>query len=66
MPGPRDTHSSVPLRGGARRGGGRPVEEVVRVLLVEGHAVFRKLFASAFDRQSGFEVVAEADSMAAN
>jgi DNA-binding NarL/FixJ family response regulator len=31
---------------------------LVRVLLLEDHAIFRELFASAFDREPGFEVVA--------
>ena len=36
----------------------------MRVLLVEDHAVFRELFASSFDRQPGFEVIAQAGSLA--
>ena len=36
----------------------------VRVLLVEDHAVFRELFASAFDREPGFEVVAQVGALA--
>ena len=43
---------------------GRVVRPVVRVLLVEDHAVFRELFASAFDREPDFEVVAQADTLA--
>lgn len=38
---------------------------VVRVLLVEDHAIFRELFASALKREPGFEVVAQAGSLAA-
>ncbi len=37
---------------------------VVRVLLVEDHAVFRQLFAFAFDREPGFEVVGQAGTLA--
>jgi two-component system nitrate/nitrite response regulator NarL len=37
---------------------------LVRVLLLEDHAIFRELFASAFDREPGFEVVAQADTLA--
>lgn len=37
----------------------------VRVLLVEDHAIFRELFASAFEREPGLEVVAQAGSLAA-
>jgi DNA-binding NarL/FixJ family response regulator len=40
------------------------VKKVVRVLLVEDHAIVRELFASAFDRQPDFEVVAQAGSLA--
>jgi two-component system, NarL family, response regulator DevR len=40
------------------------VTEVVRVLLVEDHAIVRKLFASVFDREPDFEVVAQAGSLA--
>ncbi len=36
----------------------------MRVLLVEDHAVFRELFASAFDLQPDFEVVAQAGTLA--
>lgn len=36
---------------------------VVRVLLVEDHAIFRELFASAFEHEEGFEVVAQAGSI---
>lgn len=36
----------------------------VRVLLVEDHAIFRELFASAFEREPGLEVVAQAGSLA--
>jgi DNA-binding NarL/FixJ family response regulator len=36
----------------------------VRVLLVEDHAIFRELFASTFDREPGFEVVAQAGALA--
>ena len=43
---------------------GRAVRPVVRVLLVEDHAVFRELFASAFDREPDFEVVAQAGTLA--
>ena len=42
-------------------GGGQPV---VRVLLVEDHAIFRQLFASAFDREEDFEVVGQAGTLA--
>lgn len=44
--------------------GGRAVTPVVRVLLVEDHAIFRELFASAFEREPGLEVVAQAGSLA--
>ena len=37
---------------------------LVRVLLLEDHAIFRELFASAFDREPGFEVVAQAGTLA--
>jgi CheY-like chemotaxis protein len=37
---------------------------VVRVLLLEDHAIFRELFASAFDQEPGFEVVAQAGTLA--
>jgi two-component system nitrate/nitrite response regulator NarL len=37
---------------------------VVRVLLVEDHAIFRELFASALERELGFEVVARASTLA--
>jgi DNA-binding NarL/FixJ family response regulator len=37
---------------------------VVRVLLGEDHAIFRELFASAFDHEPGFEVVAQAGTLA--
>jgi DNA-binding NarL/FixJ family response regulator len=40
------------------------VGEIVRVLLVEDHAIFRELFASVFHREPGFEVVAQAGSLA--
>lgn len=40
---------------------GRPA---VRVLLVEDHAIFRELFATAFEWEEGFEVVAQAGSLA--
>lgn len=43
---------------------GRAVRPAVRVLLVEDHAVFRELFASAFDGEPDFEVVAQAGSLA--
>ena len=36
----------------------------VRVLLVEDHAIFRELFASAFEREPGLEVVAQAGCLA--
>jgi DNA-binding NarL/FixJ family response regulator len=36
----------------------------VRVLLVEDHAVFRELFASSFESEPGFEVVAQAGTLA--
>jgi len=51
-------------RGWVRAGGGHPVKKVVRVLLVEDHAIVRELFASAFDREPDFEVVAQAGSLA--
>jgi DNA-binding NarL/FixJ family response regulator len=37
---------------------------VVRVLLVEDHAIFRELFASAFEKEPGFEVVAQVGTIA--
>ena len=37
---------------------------VVRVLLVEDHAIFRQLFASAFDNEPDFEVVGQAGTLA--
>jgi DNA-binding NarL/FixJ family response regulator len=37
---------------------------VARVLLVEDHAVFRQLFASAFDREDDLHVVAQAATLA--
>ena len=40
------------------------MKKVVRVLLVEDHAVVRELFASVFDREPDFEVVAQAGSLA--
>ncbi|MGH3090632.1 MAG: response regulator, partial [Rubrobacteraceae bacterium] len=36
----------------------------MRVLLVEDHAIFRELFATAFERETGVEVVAQAGSLA--
>jgi len=36
---------------------------VVRVLLVEDHVIFRELFASAFEKEPGFEVVAQAGTI---
>lgn len=42
----------------------RPAVPAVRVLLVEDHAVFRELFASAFEREPDFEVVAQAGTLA--
>lgn len=36
----------------------------MRVLLVEDHEIFRELFASAFEREPGFEVVAQAGTLA--
>lgn len=36
----------------------------MRVLLVEDHVLFRELFARAFEREPGFEVVAQASSVA--
>lgn len=41
-----------------------PAVPAVRVLLVEDHAVFRELFASAFEREPDFEVVAQAGTLA--
>ncbi len=49
-----------PLASGSIRGG----QQVVRVLLVEDHAVFRELFASVFDLQPDFEVVGQAATLA--
>lgn len=37
----------------------------MRVLLLEDHVIFRELFASAFDQQPNFEVVAQAGTLAA-
>jgi CheY-like chemotaxis protein len=37
---------------------------LVRVLFVEDHEIFRELFASAFEREPGFEVVAQAGTVA--
>ena len=37
---------------------------VVQVLLVEDHAIFRQLFASAFDNEPDFEVVGQAGTLA--
>ncbi len=45
----------IPLRGGG---------SVVRVLLVEDHAIFRELFARTFELEPGVEVVAQAGSLA--
>jgi hypothetical protein len=39
-------------------------EEPVQVLIVEDHAIFRELFALCFDCEPGFEVVAQAGSLA--
>jgi PAS domain S-box-containing protein len=39
-------------------------EEEIRVLLVEDHASFRQAAASVFEREAGFEVVAQAGSLA--
>lgn len=50
--------------GAGRFASGFEPEEVVRVLLVEDHAIFRELFASAFEREPGFEVVAQVGSLA--
>lgn len=36
----------------------------MRVLLVEDHAIFRELFAAAFEKEPEFEVVAQASTLA--
>ncbi len=50
------------FRGRPTNGGGCP-PVVARVLLVEDHAIFRQLFASAFDREDDLEVVAQAATL---
>ncbi len=50
------------FKGRPARGGGCP-PVVARVLLVEDHAVFRQLFASAFDHEHDLQVVAQASTL---
>jgi DNA-binding NarL/FixJ family response regulator/anti-sigma regulatory factor (Ser/Thr protein kinase) len=67
---PLGTTTRVPEEpAGAAAGGGEPEEQeleaaaAVRVLLVEDHAAVREALASSFQREQGFEVVAEASTL---
>jgi DNA-binding NarL/FixJ family response regulator len=42
----------------------QPEEEAVRVLLVEDHTAVRESLASTFEREAGFNVVGQAESLA--
>ncbi len=64
MSGLRDAASSTLLRDWVRPGEGACSVELVRVLLVEDHAIFRELFASVFEEEPGFEVVAQVGTLA--
>jgi hypothetical protein len=60
----KDARASKEARAGHTPTGDDGPEMTVRVLLVEDHAIFRELFASTFDREPGFEVVAQAGTLA--
>ena len=60
----KDARASKEARVGQTPTGDDGLAVKVRVLLVEDHAIFRELFASTFDSEPGFEVVAQAGALA--